>query len=54
MTGIRCQAVKRSGKEMLLLDEEISTFHTKKKTLDLKVSRNLAYSRKHMKTVVER
>lgn len=59
MTGVRCQAVKTSGKEMLLLDEEKSIFYLDKntwdlKSWDLKVSRNLAYSRKHMKTVVER
>lgn len=54
MTGVSCQAVKRSGKEMLLLDEEKCIFHTKERSLNLTVSRNLAYSRRYMKTVVER
>ena len=36
MTGVRCQAVKTSGKEMLLLDEEKSIFSLDKSTLDLK------------------
>ena len=38
---------------MLILDEEKSIFHTKGKRLDLKVSSNLTYSRKHRKPVVE-
>ena len=38
----------------VLADEEKSIFHTKEKSLNLTVSRNLAYSRRYMKTVVER